>query len=168
MRPELKTYLWYALLLFVLILLQVTVVPLISIARVLPSLPLIGLTFITLREGGLPGMLYAFPAGLLIDLYSGAVVGLSSLSFVSAVFVLGFFFDPERSQLMIRSPRAVLLTTVAALISSFIFAFAYLLRLDVNIWSIIAVHVLGSTLYTATLSTVPVLILARTGPGLKV
>ena len=168
MRPELKKYLWYALLLFGLVLLQVTIVPLISILRVLPSLPLIGLTFIALREGGLQAMLYAFPAGLLIDLYSGAVVGLSSLSFVTAVFVIGFFHDPERSQLVIRSARAVVLVLVAALISSFVYAFAYLLRLDTGIWNIIALHVFGSTLYTAALSTVPVLILARTGPGLKV
>ncbi len=168
MRPELRTYLLWALLRFALVLLQVTVVPLISIARVLPSLPLIGLTFIALRHGGLQAMFYAFPSGLMIDLYSGAVVGLTSLSFVAAVFVIGFFHDPERSQLIIRNIGAVILTTAAAFISSLIFAFAYLVRLDSSIWNIILLHVLGSTLYTAALSIIPVLILARTGPGLKV
>jgi rod shape-determining protein MreD len=168
MPPEFRKYLRYAILMLVLVILQVTFIPLITVFRIQPSLPLIGIVFLTIIEGRVPGMLFAFPAGLMVDLYSGAVVGISALSLTIAAFAVGYFFDPERSTQLLRSSKVVVLVLIASLLSTSIFAFTYLQRLDIALWGIILRHVVGSSIYTTVLSTIPVLILARISPRLKV
>ncbi|MDT8324034.1 MAG: rod shape-determining protein MreD [Bacteroidota bacterium] len=168
MRPELRIHLWYAGMMLTLVLLQVSFVPLIAMGGVLPSFPLIGLTFIALREGATPGMLYAFPSGLMVDLYMGEVVGISSLALVAGAFTIGLFYDAEKSARIIRSPRAVALAFLAAAVYGLFYVFAYFQSLSFNLVDTLLHHVLASALYTAVLSTIPVLILARTGSRLKV
>ncbi|MCB2204327.1 rod shape-determining protein MreD [bacterium] len=168
MRPEFKTYFWYAGMMIVLVVLQVTFVPLIGIGSVQPSLPLIGLAFIALQEGATPGMLYAFPSGVMIDLYMGEVVGVSALALVAAAFALGFFHDEEKRSLLIRSSKTVVLILFASLLHGLLYVFAYFQSLDFNIVNILLLHVFGAALYTTVLSIIPVLILARTGSRLKV
>lgn len=168
MRPELRAYLWYAGMTVVLVMLQVSFVPLIAVGGVIPALPLIGIAFIALREGATPAMLYAFPAGLMIDLYMGEVVGISALALVAGAFTAGLFFDAERAPIMIRSPRAVLIILLAAAVFGLVYVFAYFQSLSFNLGDVLLRHVLASTLYTTVLSAIPVLILARTGSRLKV
>ncbi len=168
MRLEVRRYVWYAGMMLVLVALHVSVVPLISVGDAIPSLPLIGLVFIALHEGATPGMLYAFPAGLMIDLYMGEVVGISALALVVSTFAVGLFFDAEKTARVIRSPRVVALVLLAAAIFGLIYVFAYFQSLSFDLNAILLQHVLASAVYTAVLSTIPVLILARTGSRLKV
>jgi len=113
-------------------------------------------------------MLYAFPSGLLIDLYMGEVVGISALGLLLGAFVLGLFYDEEKSALVIRSVRAVLLTLLAAIVYGLVYVFAYFQSLSFNIGQVLLQHVLAAAVYTTILSSIPVLILARTGSRLKV
>jgi rod shape-determining protein MreD len=168
MRPDLRIYFWYTALLVLLVVLQVTFVPLISVWGIQPSLPLVGLLFIGLKKGAAPAMLYAFPSGLLIDLYMGEVVGISALALVVSAFTIGFFFDDEKSALVIRSPRAVLVAALAGFVFSAVYVFAYFQNLDFHFADILLKHVLGATIFTTILSAIPVLILASTGSRLKV
>jgi rod shape-determining protein MreD len=168
MRPEIRAYFWYAGMMLILVVLHVSVVPLISVGGAIPSLPLIGLAFIALREGATPGMLYAFPSGLLIDLYMGEVVGISALALVAGAFTVGLFFDAEKVARVIRSPRVVALILLAAVVYGLVYVFAYFQSLSFDLNEILLQHVFASALYTTVLSTIPVLILARTGSRLKV
>jgi len=163
-----RTYVLYALLILVTVILQISIVPLIRVMEVAPSIPLIGIALISLREGPTPAMLYGFPAGLLIDGYAGEVVGISSLALTIAGFAMSFFRDPEKSALLIRSGKAVTIVLFGAVIYSIVYALAYFRTLDVDIAAIVLRHVIGTSVYTAVVSTIPVLILARTGSRLRV
>lgn len=168
MQRDLRTYLLYALLIAVTVVLQITIVPLLQVMEVAPSLPLIGIAFISLREGPTPAMLYAFPAGLLIDSYGGEVVGISSLALTIAGFAMSFFRDPEKTALLIRSGKAVAIVLFGGATYSLVYVLAYFRMLDVDIAAILLRHVIGTSLYTAVVSTIPVLILARTDSRLRV
>ncbi|MBN1446296.1 MAG: rod shape-determining protein MreD [Bacteroidetes bacterium] len=168
MRPEIRTHLFSALFMAVLVILQVSVVPLMHVLGATPSLPLIGIAFIAMRHGSTPAMFYAFPSGLMIDAYIGEVVGISSLALTTAAFAMGFFHDAEKSALLIRSGKAVGIVLLGAVIFCVIYVFAYFRTLDFDIISILLRHVAGAAAYTALLSTIPVLILARSGSRLKV
>lgn len=168
MHYDVRTYVYYALLVAGTVVLQISIVPLIRVVEVAPSLPLIAIAFISLREGATPSMLYAFPTGLLIDAYAGEVVGISSLALTIAAFAMSFFRDPEKTALLIRSGKAVAIVLFGAAIFSVVYVFAYFRTLDLNVVSILVRHVIGTSLYTAVMSTIPVLILARTGSRLRV
>ncbi len=168
MTPKLQRALIAAAMLLVLAVLQVTIVPLISIGGVIPSFLLIGAVFVSLREGQMTGMLAAFPAGLLADAYLSALVGITPLGLTFAAFAAGFFHDEEKAQLLIRSPRAVLIVFLSALLFHLIYVFAYFQSLSIDLGSIVLKHILGASLYTMVVSAVPVLILSRRISGLKV
>lgn len=168
MTPKLRRTLWSSALLLALALLQVTFVPLISVGGFIPSFLLIGAVFITLREGQMTGMLMAFPAGLLVDAYLSAVVGITALSLTVAVFAAGFFHDEEQVQFQLGSPRTVLIIFLSALLFHVIYVFSYFQSLDIDIIQTLMAHVFGASIYTVVLSIIPVLVLARRTAKLKV
>lgn len=79
----------------ILLVLQLTLVEIISFKNFKPDFLIIGLIYFTLRYGQIPGIIGAFFFGLLLDLFSGGVVGANSLSKVIATFLTGFFSQEE-------------------------------------------------------------------------
>lgn len=168
MSPQVRRAFIALLLLLLLAVVQVAVAPLISVLGVIPSLLLIGTVFVSLREGQLTAMLVSFPAGLMTDAYFSGLVGITSLGLTVAAFAAGFFYDEEKSQLIIRSPRAVAVVFMSALLFHFVYLFSYFQSLDLHILGMIGAHVFGASIYTTVLSSIPVLIMARSASRLKV
>lgn len=85
--------------LLLLLIVQLTLIEIISFKNFKPDLVLIGLIYFTLRYGQIPGIIAAFFFGLLVDLLSNGVVGASSLSKVIATFITGYFAQSESERL---------------------------------------------------------------------
>jgi rod shape-determining protein MreD len=166
--PKLRSVLLHFALMMLMVMLQVSVAPLMSIGGIIPSFLLIGAVFVCLREGQMTGMLIVFPAGLLVDAYLSALVGITSLSLTIAVFAAGFFYDEEKTQLQLGSARSVLIVLMSALLYHGIYIFSYFQSLNIDILQLFVSHVLGSSLYTSVLSAIPVLVFARRTVKLKV
>ncbi len=161
MTLKLRRALFSLGMLLVLAIVQVVVVPLISINDVIPSVLLIGTVFISLREGQMTAMLTAFPAGLLADAYSSALVGISPLGLTVAAFAAGFFYDEEKAAAQLHSPRAVIIVFFSAILYHLVTVLAYFQSLNIDLLQMMALHVFGASVYTTILSTIPVLLLAR-------
>lgn len=168
MTPMLRQALAAFALLLALTVMQIAVMPLIAVSGAVPSLLLIGTVFISLRQGQLTAMLVSFPAGILADAYASGLVGLTSLGLVITAFGAGFFHDEEKAALFIRGPRAVAVLAPAALVFHAVYVFAYFQTLDIRLVPALLTHVLGASVYTTVLSVIPVLIMARRTPRLKV
>ncbi|MDX9757980.1 MAG: rod shape-determining protein MreD [Bacteroidota bacterium] len=168
MSPKFRRALSALGILLLLAVVQVTIIPLIGIRDVLPSVLLIGVVFVSLREGQLTAMLTAFPAGLLADSYLSGVVGISSLGLTITAFATGFFHDEEKASVLIRSPRVIAIMFLGASVYHLIYLFAYFRSMDLDILALIGMHVLGAAAYTTLLSTIPILLLARRAHRLKV
>lgn len=162
MNDTLRPILRHAALLLVLLILQIGIGSLLSIGGVTPDLVMLGVVYVALVSGRLHASVAGFTAGLLLDLYSGDVIGISALAKTIAGFAAGFYHDPEQADRITRGMRAVLVTLLSVFIHNVIFLFAYLQSIDVHILEIIVLHGLGSTLYTSILGAVPPLIRART------
>lgn len=154
--------------LLVLAILQSTIVPLIAITGVIPSLLLVGTVFVSLREGQMTAMIASFPAGILADAYSSGLVGITTLGLVVTAFAAGFFHDEEKAPMLIRSPRAVAIMLPASLLFHSIYVFSYFQTLDIHVFPLFLRHVLGASFYTTVLSVIPVLIISRRRARLKV
>ncbi|MCX8057219.1 MAG: rod shape-determining protein MreD [Ignavibacteria bacterium] len=97
----------------VLLILQLTLVELISYENFKPDLLLIGLIYYTLKFGQIEGIVSAFVFGLLFDLLSNGVIGASSISKVIATFIAGYFADTENNRVEISTNLFAIIFFVA-------------------------------------------------------
>ncbi len=98
-----KKLLVNTLLLFVLIALQFTVVPLLSLGTVVPNLPLIFVVYHSFRIKKTSALLLGFFVGIVIDLFLGGVIGASAFAMTIAAYIVTFipsgFIDKEQFSL---------------------------------------------------------------------
>lgn len=168
MREKLNAYLVWAGAFLAIVAFQLVVGGLISISGVEPDLLLIAIVFMAITFGQVPAMSFAFAYGLLLDLYGGELIGISALALTISAFVVGFFHDPERVDVNIRSYSIIWMVSMAAVIRNLVSIFAYFQSLDFDILSILSHQMLLGALYTTCIAVIPVLILVRTGSRLKV
>src|SRR4030065_1738770 len=96
-------YIVSLLLFFPLLIIQTTVVPLVSINGVIPDLILILLVFYSIRYGQIYGTILGFIYGFLFDLITGSLLGSSMLSKTLTGFVAGYFSNENKRELYLRS-----------------------------------------------------------------
>jgi rod shape-determining protein MreD len=161
MNGEIRFHIRVAGLMFGLAVLQAALASLLEVAGVIPAFLLIGVLFISQLRGQLAAMLHGFPAGVLVDLYAGELVGITALALLVAGFAVGYLYDEERRDRVIRSPRMVLLLAAGALLYHAVYAFAYVRSLEVDIAALLLAQLIGGTFYTVLLGSIPVLILSR-------
>lgn len=162
-----RGFLYYAMipLLLFLCLLQSTAVARFKIAGVKPDLVLLMVIIGTLLYGMRPGMLWAFIAGIGLDIFSGGPLGASSLAMMAAVAVAGLGHRPlSRFNLLVPLTAAALGTIVYAVVYLLILATLSLAgwsTLNLPIFETLRDIVLPVTLYNTVLMAVALPFLNR-------
>jgi rod shape-determining protein MreD len=105
-----------------LIVVQLVIVPLISIENIAPNLVLILVVYFTLREGQIFGTILGFIFGFLLDLISGGLLGAYMFSFTLGGFITGYFFNENKLDINLKSYFFLLILFVISLFSLFIFS----------------------------------------------
>jgi rod shape-determining protein MreD len=147
-----STYFVIALLLG---LLQISFIPLIQISDSIPNLLFIFAIWITLREGRIFGFVAAFFFGIVYDVFTLQVIGVSSLSFLFGALIAGLFYREGKEILVLASYKFILIVFLAALASNLIQNVFYLKLSELDFWTSFIYKWLGNTVYTAILSTLP-------------
>jgi rod shape-determining protein MreD len=80
---------------FVVIAIQLVVIPLISIQYVIPNVVLIFVVLYALRFGQISGMIFGFLVGLFFDLVTAGFLGSGMFAFTLSAFVAGYFSKDE-------------------------------------------------------------------------
>lgn len=108
------------LILFIpLLVIQVTLIPLISIDYFAPDLILILIVYFTLTQGQLAGTIAGALFGVIFDLASGGLLGAAMFSKTLAAFVTGYFYSENKIDNNVRSLNFPLIVFVAAIVNSF-------------------------------------------------
>ncbi len=132
--------------------LQLTLVPLLSVDFIAPDLIIIFLVYLTLKNGQLYGTFFGFIFGFLFDLISGGLLGSSMFAKTLSAFVAGFFYKDKK----IEDSLNVFTLSVVVLISSFINAVFYSLlganQIPLSFVSVIFIHGLLPAVYTTLIS----------------
>jgi len=144
----------YAVILFVLILVQKTLIWLISLSalNITPDLVLIALVYISVSEGKIFGSIAGFIAGFAIDLVSGTFLGLTALSYSIAGFAAGAFLTEGDKYLS--KINFLIVVFMGSMISNFIFYMIYFQGLPLNFIEIFSKYVLTSSTYTTLVSVI--------------
>jgi len=137
---------------FFVYLLQITVIPLIRLAGIIPDLILIILVYYSITRGQLYGTILGAVYGLLVDLISGNLLGLSMLSKTVAGFSAGYFASETKIETNINTYNFSLIVLLCSLIDTIILSFFSTFDLQTNILSILFEQALLPSLYTAVVS----------------
>ncbi len=111
----------------IVLLVQITLIPLIAIAGVIPDLVLISLVYYSISRNQFYGTLLGAYYGFLIDLITGSLLGINTYIFSLIVFI-------------------------CALIDSIIFSFFSAFDVQTNIFKLLFEQALLPSLYTAMVS----------------
>ena len=137
---------------FLVYLLQITVVPFIRLAGIIPDLILIILVYYSISRGQLYGTILGAVYGLLMDLISGNLLGLSMISKTIAGFSAGYFTGETKKDTNVSTYNFSLIVLLCSFIDTIIFSLFSSFDLQTNILSILFEQALLPSLYTAVVS----------------
>ena len=120
-----KTYVSSALLLLILLIIETTVLANIVYLPAVPDLMLIAVMYFAFKNGALTGEILGFFSGLLIDLLSGAPLGLNCLIRTVLGYVCGLFDETLNSSgILLPALLGLILTLIKFLLTNAV-AFFY-------------------------------------------
>ncbi|MEO8664330.1 MAG: rod shape-determining protein MreD [Ignavibacteria bacterium] len=156
------SYLKYALLFLVLIVIQVTFMSLLSLSKynITPDLVIIMVIYMGYTRGHIAGMISGFVAGLILDVLSGSFIGLSALSYSMAGFISGYFFR-QVSEGSKKRTSLIAIIFMCTLVAYSIFFIIYLQGSTVPVLEIFLNFVLTTTIYTSVFGLLFTLIFNR-------
>lgn len=157
-------YIFAIILFFPLLLLQSTLVPLISIVGVIPDLILILLVYFTLRMGQIHGTVLGFIYGFLLDMITGNIFGSAMIAKTISGFVTGYFYNENKLDIYYKSAVFSLIVLLSATIDSFIFSFFSSVELEKSILLRFFEQGMFPGIYTAVISLILVMFHPRRNP----
>jgi len=128
---------------------QLTLVPMISIGSIAPNLIFVLITFFTLKNGQAFGTLLGFIIGFFLDLISGGLIGAFMFSFTLSAFIAGYFYNENKIEFNTASFFFLIIIFICGSISAFVFAMISNSNSDVNLFFLIFEEGLFPGLYTA-------------------
>ena len=137
---------------FAVLLIQITVIPLIAVAGVIPDLVLITLVYYSISRDQFYGTVLGASYGFFIDLITGSLLGSSMLSKTIAGFTAGYFSTETKKEINISTYIFSLIVFICALIDSIIFSFFSAFDVQTNIFKLLFGQALLPSLYTAVVS----------------
>ena len=140
------------LIFFPVLLIQITIVPLISISGVAPDLILIILVYYSISRGQLYGTALGTFYGILVDLITGSLLGSSMLSKTLAGFTAGYFSGETKRELNIYTYNYSLIVFLCAMIDTVVFSFFSAFDLQTNLFSLLFEQSLLPSLYTGVVA----------------
>jgi len=139
-------------------LIQLTVIPLISIEEIVPDLLLIAVVYFSISYGQSFGTVTGASYGLMYDLISGNLIGSNMLSKTVAAFVAGYFSSETRRENYLYTYSFTVVVFITGLIDTIIFSFFSAIDFNTNILIALFNYALLPSIYTSLISILVVII----------
>jgi rod shape-determining protein MreD len=140
------------------VIIQLTVIPFISIQGVVPNLILIAVVYFSIANGQIFGTVTGASYGLVYDLISGSLVGSNMLSNTVAGFIAGYFSGETKREKYLYTYSFSLVVLISALIDAMIFSFFSVIDFNTNFLQALFNHALLPSIYTSIVSILMVVI----------
>jgi rod shape-determining protein MreD len=152
-----------SLLTLVIVLLQTTMGRFLSIAGIPPDLALVWIVLIAIRHGQFSGTLVGFSTGLLIDLLSGSesMIGLAALAKTLAGFTAGYFYNENKTEQTLGSPRFLVILGLSATVHQVLYFLIFLQGSGIGVWRSIFLYGIPAALYAVAVGLIPMFITSR-------
>ncbi len=137
---------------------QLSLFNFITFEGIKPDLLIILITFFSLRNGQLYGIIIGFLYGAVADLFGGGVIGTSMFAYTLSGFIIGFFYNENKIANHTTEVNFLFFVSFAAGLSSFIFNLFEVNRVYVNMMNLLLVQGIIPGIYTAVIA-IPFMIL---------
>ncbi|HPN39800.1 MAG TPA: rod shape-determining protein MreD [Melioribacteraceae bacterium] len=117
-----KSFVFPLLIFIPLLILQLTVIPLISYNNIVPDLIILPVVYFAVKKGQRFGMLLGFVLGLLFDLFSGGLIGPAMFSKTITGFIAGYFYNENKIDLTLGSAFFMVIVLICASIDSLFYS----------------------------------------------
>lgn len=154
-------YIRLIVLTIVFIAIQTTVVSFTSVFNIVPDILVIWIVYIAVTQGQIPAMLFGFGIGLTIDLVSGQFLGLSALCKTLAGFIAGYFYHENKIEITLSNYRFLGIVAIISFIHNVIYFVIFTQGSDVGLFTAIFQFGVFSTVYTTTISSIPMFVAMR-------
>ena len=151
----------YSFISFLLIMVQATIMHLVTLEEITPDILAIWVVYLALCQGQMRATIWGFAIGLTFDLVTGNFIGLSALTKTMTGFVAGYFFNETRTHLTLGSYRFLLIVLLASLIQNTAYFIIFTRGTDIGLFQSVVRFGLTTTLYTGTLSLIPIFKFSR-------
>jgi len=156
-----ERYLRTSLAALLLLLLQTTFVPYLSIEGYGPDLLLIWVVYIAIRRGQVEAAIAGFLIGFLQDVTTTQFLGLAALGKTVAGFAAGYFFNENKTWQTLGTYRFVLIIFLASLIHNIIYYMVFFQGAGVSLIGATLQYSVLIGLYTSILGFLPMFVFAR-------
>jgi rod shape-determining protein MreD len=140
------------------VIIQLTVIPLISIEEIAPDLLLIALVYYSISYGQLFGTSAGAVYGLIFDLTTGSLIGSSMLAKTVAGFTAGYFSSEASREKYLYTYALCFVVFLCSLVNSIIFSFFSVIDFNTNFINVLFNHSMLPSIYTALLSVLVVIV----------
>ncbi len=117
-----KNFVFPVIIFIPLLVLQLTVVPLISYNNIVPDLIILPVVYFSVKNGQRFGMLLGFLLGFLFDLFSGGLIGPAMFSKTVAGFIAGYFYNENKIDLTLGSAFFMIIVLICSSIDSLFYS----------------------------------------------
>ena len=138
-----------------LIILQTSIMRLISIEGIVPDVLAVWIVYIALKRGQVSATLWGFFIGLVLDFATGNFIGLSALSKTLCGFTAGYFFSENKTQLTLSSYRFLVVVLVSSLVQNVVYFIIFTRGTEIGLLRAVWGFGIATTLYTATAALLP-------------
>ena len=146
------------LIFFPVVLIQLTVIPLVSMQEVVPDLLLIAVVYFSISYGQIFGSVTGASYGLLFDLITGNLIGSNMLSKTVAGFLAGYFSSETRRDKYLYTYSFSIVILLTGLVDAIIFSFFSVIDFNTNILLVLFNHALLPSIYTSLISILVVIV----------
>ncbi len=154
-------YFLIAVISVVLIVIQTTVVSLIALEGITPDLLAIWVVYLALRMGQMKGTIIGFAVGLVFDLATGSFIGLSALTKTLCGFTAGYFYNENKTKLILGSYRFLLIMMVSSFVHNVVYYILFTRGTEIGVIAAIVQYGVTTTLYTSALALIPLFVSSR-------
>ena len=154
-------YFLIAVISVVLIVIQTTVVSLIALEGITPDLLAIWVVYLALRKGQMKGTIIGFAVGLVFDLATGSFIGLSALTKTLCGFTAGYFYNENKTKLILGSYRFLLIMMVSSFVHNVVYFILFTRGTEIGVIAAIFQYGVTTTLYTSALALIPLFVSSR-------
>jgi rod shape-determining protein MreD len=147
-----ENYLRSGAIALVLLLLQMILVPFISIEGMIPDLLLIYVVFVAIKRGQIEATLTGFCVGFAQDLTALHFLGLAALAKTIAGFTTGYFFNENKTDLTMGTYRFIGVVLLGAMVHNIIYTIIFFQGRVMSPLVSIIQYSIGTSVYTGLLS----------------
>ena len=142
----------------ILLVVQLSIVPLISIGSVTPDLLIIFVVTFTLFYGQLFGTILGAFTGLLFDLVSGGIIGSAMFSKTIAAFIAGYFYNENKIDYNTSTSFLMVIVFISSALNSFFYLLITASEIKLTVSHLILEQGILPGIYTSIFS-LPIIIL---------